>query len=109
VSIREVSYGGGVNKRDVLREVSLGEVSSARHLDVIKAHQTQSEAIRRIVRRAQPQLARTEKPRASSIFASDARSSCRVSSRSFNRWASDDRDRVLACCAGNQGQSRAIK
>ena len=45
MSIREVSYRGGVNKRDVLREVSLGEVSSARHLDVIKAHQTQSEAI----------------------------------------------------------------
>ena len=30
-----------------------------------------------------------EKPRASSIFASAARSSCRVSSRSFDRWASE--------------------
>jgi hypothetical protein len=55
-----------------------------------------------------------EKPRASSIFASAARSSCRVSSRSFDRWASEAA-RDSSChlmrdaIKGHQAQSRAAR
>ena len=81
---------------------------SVRHLDVIKAHLAQSEAINdthslreapslehlmvircnhEAIMRQSTTLTACEKPRASSIFDSAARSSCRVSSRSFDRWA----------------------